>query len=222
MATQLDLQEQEQLDALKAFWNKQGNLITWALVLVLGAFAAWNGWQWYQRDQAVKAGALFDELDRAARAGDAERAGRVFADLSTRYPGTAYAQQGGLLAARTQFDKGQADAAKASLAWVAGHAIEEEMRTVARLRLAAVQAEARQYDDALKTLAAASTPDFEGLVQDRRGDILLAQGKREEARSAYQAAYKAMGEGVEYRRLVEAKLTALGVAPEASAAGAAR
>jgi predicted negative regulator of RcsB-dependent stress response len=222
MATQLDLQEQEQLDALKAFWNKQGNLITWALVLVLGAFAAWNGWQWYQRDQAVKAGAMFDELDRAARAGDAERAGRVFADLSARYPGTAYAQQGGLLAARTQFDKGQADAAKASLTWVADNAVEEEMRTVARLRLAALQAEAKQYDEALKTLAAATTPGFEGLVQDRRGDILLAQGKADEARSAYQAAYQAIGERVDYRRLVEAKLTALGAAPEAPASGAGR
>jgi len=218
MATQLDLQEQEQLDALKAFWNKQGNLITWTLVLVLGAFAAWNGWQWYQRDQAMKAGAMFDELDRAARAGDAERAGLVFTDLKARYPGTAFAQQGGLLAARVQFDKGQADAARASLAWVGEHAVEDEMRTVARLRLAALQADARQYDEALQTLAAATAPGFEGLVQDRRGDILLAQGKAEEARTAYRSAYQALGEGVDYRRLVEAKLTALGAAPAASAA----
>jgi len=214
MATQLDLQEQEQLDALKAFWNKQGNLITWALILVLAAFAGWNGWQWYQRDQATKAGAMFDELDRAARAGDAERAGLVFGDLKERYPRTAFAQQGGLLAAKTQFDKGRADAAKASLSWVADNAVEEEMRSVARLRLAALQAEAKQYDEALKTLAAAQAPGFEGLVEDRRGDILLAQGKAVEARAAYQAAYKAMGERIDYRRLVEAKMTALGAAPE--------
>ena len=220
MATQLDLQEQEQLDALKAFWNKQGNLITWTLVLVLAAFAGWNGWQWYQRDQAVKAGAMFDELDRAARAGDAERVGRVFGDLKERYPRTAFAQQGGLLAAKTQFDKGQADAAKATLAWVADKAIEEEMRTVARLRLAALQSEAKQYDEALKTLAAAKAPGFEGLVEDRRGDVLLAQGKAAEARTAYQAAYKAMGERVDYRRLIEAKMIALGAVPEAPGAAA--
>ena len=220
MATQLDLQEQEQLDALKAFWNKQGNLITWALVLVLGAFAAWNGWQWYQRDQAVKAGAMFDELDRAARAGDADRAGLVFTDLKARYPGTAFAQQGGLLAAKSQFDKGQADAAMASLSWVADNAVEDEMRTVARLRLAALQSDAKRYDEALRTLTAANSPGFEGLVADRRGDILLAQGKTDEARAAYQSAYKAIGEGVDYRRLIEAPLTALGVAPGASAAGA--
>jgi predicted negative regulator of RcsB-dependent stress response len=221
MATQLDLQEQEQLDALKAFWNKQGNLITWALVLVLAAFAGWNGWQWFQRDLAQKAGAMFDELDRAAAAGDAERTGRVFADLRERYPRTAFAQQGGLLAARVQFEKGQGDAARASLTWVADNAIEDEMRTVARLRLAALQAEAKQHDDALKTLAGASAPGFEGLVDDRRGDILLAQGKTAEARGAYEAAYKALGERVDYRRLVEAKLTALGAAPVAAAVDAA-
>jgi len=220
MATQLDLQEQEQLDALKAFWNKQGNLITWALVLVLGAFAAWNGWQWYQRDQAMKAGAMFDELDRAVRAGDAERAGLVFTDLKARYPGTAFAQQGGLLAAKVQFDKGQTDAATASLTWVGDHAVEDEMRTVARLRLAALQADAKQYDEALKTLAAATAPGFEGLVADRRGDILLAQGKADEARAAYRTAYQAMTDGVDYRRLIEAKLTALGAAPAGSAADA--
>jgi predicted negative regulator of RcsB-dependent stress response len=220
MATQLDLQEQEQLDALKAFWNKQGNLITWTLVLVLAAFAGWNGWQWYQRDQAVKAGAMFDELDRAARAGDADRVGRVFGDLKERYPRTAFAQQGGLLAAKTQFDKGQTDAAKATLAWLADNAIEEEMRTVARLRLAALQSEAKQYDEALKTLAAAKAPGFEGLVEDRRGDVLLAQGKAAEARTAYQAAYKAMGERVDYRRLIEAKMIALGAVPEAPGAAA--
>ncbi len=219
MATQLDLQEQEQLDTLKAFWNKQGNLVTWTLVLALGAYAAWNGWQYWQRDQGAKASAMFDELERAAQAGDADKAGRVFADLKERYARTAFAQQGALLAARTQFDKGQTDAAKASLTWVIEHG-DEELRPVAGLRLAALQAEAKQYDEAIKTLAAANGHGFEALVDDRRGDVLLAQGKKPEALAAYQAAYKAMGEKVDYRRLIEAKLTALGAAPVAPAASA--
>jgi predicted negative regulator of RcsB-dependent stress response len=221
MATQLDLQEQEQLDALKAFWNKHGNLITGVLIVVFGAFAAWNGWQWYQRDQGLKAGAMFDELDRAVQAGDAERAGRVFADLRERFPRTAFAQQGGLLAARVQFDKGQGDAARASLAWVAEKGIEDEARTIARLRLAALQADARQFDEALKTLEAATAGGFEALVADRRGDILMAQGKPAEARAAYEKAWAAMSDKVAYRRLVEAKLTALGAAPGAAPTGAA-
>ncbi len=111
MANTLDLQEQEQLDELKAFWKQWGNLITWVLTACLLAYAGWNAWGWYQRDQAIKASAMFDELDKAAVAGDADKAGRVFNDLKERYGSTAFAQQGGLLAARVQYDKGQADAA---------------------------------------------------------------------------------------------------------------
>jgi len=218
MATQLDLQEQEQLDALKAFWNKQGNLITWALILVLGGFAAWNGWQYWQREQAQKAGALFEELDRAAGMGDADKVTRVFADLKERNPGTAYAQQGGLLAAKVQVAKGQIDAAKASLSWVADNAVEDEARQLARLRLAGVQADARQYPEALKTLDAVKGEGFEALAADRRGDVLMAQGQAAPALAAYQMAWKALGEKVEYRRLIDAKLTALGASPTAAEA----
>ena len=221
MATSLDLQEQEQLDALKAFWKQYGNLITWLLILALGAFAAWNGWNWWQRDQAYKAGAMFDELDRAAQAGDADRAGRVFGDLKERFPRTAFAQQGGLAAAKVQFEKGQADAAKASLGWVATNASEEEYRTVARLRLAALLLETKQFDEALKQLAEATAPGFEALVADRRGDVLMAQGKKDEARAAFQSAWTAMDDKVDYRRLIEAKLTSLAAPPKAAASAAA-
>jgi predicted negative regulator of RcsB-dependent stress response len=220
MATQLDLQEQEQLDALKAFWKQYGNPITWLLVLVLGAYAGWNGWTYWQRDQAVKAGAMFDELERSAQAGDAERAGRVFNDLKERFGRTVYAAQAGLLTARLQADQGQADAARASLAWVAEQGGDEALRTMARLRLAGLMLEAKQYDDAIKQLAGATAPGFEALVADRRGDVLLAQGKAAEAQKAFEAAYQGMDAQLDYRRLVEAKLTALGAAPAAS--GAAR
>ncbi len=220
MATQLDLQEQEQLDALKAFWKKQGNLITWVLLLALVGFSAWNGWQYWQRDQAQNAGAMFEELDRAALVGDADKVGRVFADLKQRYPKTAFAEQAGLTAAKVQFAKSQADAAKASLAWVAENAVEDEFKTIARLRLAGLQLDGKQYDEALKTLDAAQGVEFEALVQDRRGDIYLAQGKAAEARAAYQRAWVALGEKSDYRRLVDAKLTALGASPEAPAAAA--
>lgn len=216
MATQLDLQEQEQLDALKAFWKTYGNLITWVLVAALGAYAAWMGWSRYQQDQGQKAGAMFDELERAAQAGDAERAGRVFEDLKSRYASTVVAEQGGLMAARVQFDKGQADAARASLTWVAEKGSQEELRDVARLRLAGLDLEAKKYPEALAHLAAVKSESFAALAADRRGDVLAAQGKTDDAKTAYQAAYKLLGERVDFRRVVDAKLTALGAAPAAS------
>ena len=224
MATHLDLQEQEQVDALKAFWQQYGNLITWALVAALLVYSGITGWQWWQREQSAKAGAMFDELDRAANAGDVDKTARVFADIKERYPRTAYAQQAGVLAAKLQFDKGKADDARASLSWVIEHAVEDEYGALARLRLAALMLDAKQYDDALKQLDAVPDGPFAALAADRRGDVLLAQGKKPEARAAYERAYKLMDAKVEYRQLVDAKLTALGAAPGASApaAGASR
>lgn len=217
MATHLDLQEQEQVDQLKAFWQQYGNLITWTLILALAGFAAWNGWNIWQRDQAEKASAMFEELDRAAQAADVERSARIFADLKERYPRTLYAQQGALLAAKVQADKGQADAALATLAWAADNAGEDELRTIARLRAAGLMLDKKQYDAALAQLDAAaqgkSAKEFEALVADRRGDVLLAQGKKDDARKAFETAHKALDEKLEYRRLVEAKLTALGAPP---------
>jgi predicted negative regulator of RcsB-dependent stress response len=225
MASPLDLQEQEQLDDLKAFWKQYGNLITWTLTLVLAGFAAWNGWNWWQREQGGKAGALYEELERVAQAGDAERSGRAFADLKERFPRTLQAQQGALLAAKVQSDKGQADAALATLGWVADNATDDEYRSVARLRAAGLLMDQKKYDEALKQLDAAQqgkAREFDALIADRRGDVLTAQGKKAEAVAAYQSAHKAMDEKVEYRRLIDAKLTALGAAPAASAAEAAK
>jgi predicted negative regulator of RcsB-dependent stress response len=219
MATPLDLQEQEQVDALKAFWQRYGNLITWVLVLVLGAFAAWNGWQLYQRKQAEQAGAMFDELDRAAAAADVDKVARVFADLKERHPRTVHAQQAGLVAAKVQLDKGKEDDARATLAWVADTGRHEDLAALARLRLAGVLLDAKKYDEALAQLDAAKLGGFAALGADRRGDVLAAQGRATDAVAAYQAAWKGIPESMDYRRLVEAKLTALGAAPAASGAG---
>jgi predicted negative regulator of RcsB-dependent stress response len=223
MATHLDLEEQEQLDQLKAFWQKYGNAITWLLIVVLGGYAAWNGWGWYQRDQASKAGSMYDQLDKAAQAGDVDQTARIFADMKGRYAGTAFTEQAGLATAKLQFDKGKADDALATLAWVEGHATEGEYQTIAKLRAAGVLLDQKKYDDALKRLDTIALKDgateFGALVDDRRGDVLMAQGKTEDAKAAYTKAWKAMDDKVEYRRLVEAKLTALGATPDAAKQG---
>lgn len=221
MATQLDLQEQEQLDTLKTFWKQYGNLLTWTVIAALAAFAGWNGWNYWQREQGFKAGAMFDELDRAFTAGDADKTQRVLTDLQARFPKTSFAEQGALLAAKLQFDQGQLDAARASLAWLADKGVQDETRTIARLRLAAVLSSESQHDEALKVLDAATALGFEALVADRRGDILLAQNKPAEARAAYQLAWAGMLPTLDYRRVVDAKLTALGAAPAPAVAASA-
>ena len=60
MANHLDLEEQEQLDQLKHFWKQYGNPITWGLIVVLAAFTGWNVYQYWQRNQASQASAMYD------------------------------------------------------------------------------------------------------------------------------------------------------------------
>jgi predicted negative regulator of RcsB-dependent stress response len=229
MANNLDLEEQEQLADLKHFWDQWGNLITWALIVVFGAIAAYNGWNYWQRAQSMQAAALFDELDRAAAAGETPRVERAFADIRDKFPRTAYAHQAGLLAAKLMEAAGNKDSAKAALMWVAEHASDEGYQAVAHLRLAALLVDAKQYDEALKQLAVNFPPQFEALAADRRGDIYELQGKKADAKAEYIKAWKGLGEDNDYRQLVEVKLTALGVdvhqlapAPAIAASGAAK
>lgn len=211
MARHLDLEEQEQLDELKHFWKRWGNLITWVLIAVLGTYSAFTGWQYWQRHQAGQASALYDEVDRAAKSGDQARLQQAFKDIQDKFGGTTYAHQAGLLAGKVLAEKGQADAARAALQWVAGKASDAGFQAVARLRLAGLLVESKAYDDALKQLEGAFPAEFEALAADRRGDIYNLQGKKDQARAEYTKAWKAFPADVEYRMLVEVKLTALGV-----------
>lgn len=229
MANNLDLEEQEQLAELKHFWNEWGNLITWVLIIVFGAIAAYNGWNYWQRTQSAQASALFEEIDRAAAAGETARVERAFADIKDKFPRTAYAQQAGLLVAKLMQGNGKNDAARAALRWVADQSGDEGYQAVARLRLATLMIGAKQYDDALKQLSAGFPPEFEALAADRRGDVYELQGKKAEAKAEYLKAWKGLGEDDDYRHLVEVKLTALGVdvrelapAPANAASGVAK
>lgn len=211
MASHLDLEEQEQLDQLKHFWTRYGNAITWVLIVILAGVAAWNGYQYWQRTQAAQASALYDELERAAIAQDVQKIARVQEDLRAKYGRTTYAAQGSLLAAQLLSEKGNNDAATAALTWVVNEGSDDGIKAVARLRLVSLQIEAKAYDDALKTLSTSVPREFEALASDRKGDVLALQGKADEAVVEYRKAYKSLDLRTEYRRLVEAKLNALGV-----------
>jgi predicted negative regulator of RcsB-dependent stress response len=213
MANHLDLEEQEQLAELKHFWKRYGNIISWVLIVVFGAVAAWNGYQYWQRSQAAQAAVMYDEVERAAVAGDVAKLERALGDMKERFGRTAYAEQAALLAARIYHDKGNLDAAKGALAWVAGKASDDGYQAVARLRLSGMLLEAKAYDEALQQLTAPMPSDFNALAADRRGDILLAQSKKAEAKAQYEAAYKGLDERSDYRRIIEVKLNALGVDP---------
>jgi len=224
MATPLDLEEQEQLDELKHFWKTYGNLISWLLIVVMGGYAAWNGYGYWQRSQSAKASALYDEVERAVGVGDVARVERSLADMKDKFGGTLYAQQAALLAAKTFQQKDKPEQAQAALTWVAEKSSDESYAQIARLRLASLLLQSKSYDDALQRLSKPFATAFAPLAADLRGDVLNAQAKPQEAIAAYRDAWQQLEDTNEYRRLVEAKLNALGVDPKASPtnAGAAK
>jgi predicted negative regulator of RcsB-dependent stress response len=216
MSKALDLEEQEQLDQLKHFWKTWGNLISWVLIAVLGSYAAWNGYQYWQRSQAVKASALFDEFERAVGSGDVSRVERSLADMKDKFGSTQLAQQAALLAAKVLQSQGKTENARAALAGVADTASDPAYRDIARLRLAGLHLDAKAYDEALKLLNQEFTPAMSGLAADLRGDVLQAKGQSAEALVAYKLAWTQLADSADYRRLVQAKLNALGVDPQAT------
>ena len=216
-----DLEEQEQLDELKTWWKMYGNLVTGILVAVALAAAAWQGWNWWQRQQSIQASAVFSNLQMAAAQKDAKRARELAGELIDKYSSTAYAGMGALLAARTQVDAGDARNARVQLAWAAENARDTGLRELARLRLAAVLLDDKAYDEALKQLAAEPAAPFAPRFAELRGDVFAAQGKSAEARDAYDAAltkFDALAKGDEarqrggYSEVVQAKRDSLGAA----------
>jgi len=213
-----DLEEQEQLATLKAWWAQYGNLVTWVLIVALAAYAGWNGWQYYQRNQAAQAAQLYDELQKARAAGDQERVQRAATDILERFGGTAYARMAALAAADAAFEANDLKAAKSRLQWIVDNGDNEADQAVARLRLAGILLDEKAYDQALKVLEANTSEQFAGLVADRRGDILAAQNRIEDARAAYQLALERIGPANPGRELIRLKLDAIGGAPEKAAA----
>jgi predicted negative regulator of RcsB-dependent stress response len=206
----LDLEEQEQLDALKQFWKQYGALIITLAFLALVTFAGVKGWNYYQRGQSQQASALFGKLEEAVRKNDVSQVGSLGAEIIDKYGSTAYGPMAALLLAKNKYDNGDAAAAAARLQWAIDKAKDDETAALARLRLAGIRLDEKKYDEALALLDAKHAQAFAPLYADLRGDVLAAQGKAAEARLAYKLALEKSLPNSNYRNVVQIKLDALG------------
>jgi predicted negative regulator of RcsB-dependent stress response len=203
--------EQETLDELKAWWAKWGNAVTWIVLVALVAAAAYNGWNWWQRRQAAQAAVFYDTVQQAVASGDKAKIARATTDMDDKFAGTAYAPLSALAAAKALYQAGDEAGAKAQLQWVVDHAKGDEFKAAAKLRLAGLLIDEKAYDAGLKLLSDAPPEAFKGLYADRRGDLLAAQGKRDDARVEYKTALAALEKGdPSARQLIQFKLDALG------------
>ena len=179
------------------------------LIAGLAAYSGWAGWNYYQRNQAGQASALYDELQSAVEAKDNVKVLRAAGDMEAKFGSTAYAPMAALVAAKSAFDANDLKSAKAQLQWAIDHGA-EEFKAVAKIRLAGVLLDEKAYDDALKALGGDVPEQFAGAVADRKGDILVAQNKLAEARTAYQAALDATDKKNPGRQLIQLKFEAIG------------
>lgn len=213
-----DLEEQEQIDSIRTWWKMYGNLITGLVTAAAVGVVAWQGWNWYQRSQSAQASAIYGILEQAVAGRDGQRAKAAAGELAEKFGGTTYAPLGALMAAKLSFEGGDLKTAKAQLTWAAENG-KDELKDVARLRLAAVLLDEKAFDEALKQLDTSHAPAFDARFAELKGDVLAAQGKKAEAKAAYQAAIAKLddkgADGADkpkgpYRELLQQKLDSQG------------
>lgn len=210
-----DLEEQESIDQMKAWWDQWGTPITAAVCVCCLGFAGWNGWQWYQRNQAAQASGAYVQLQNAIYQNDAKNMKSIADGLIEDYGTTIYAPLGALASAAAEVQEGNLDLARDRLVWVIEKSGHPEYDTIARVRLAGVELSAKKPEAALKVLEPAKpVPDQTALVEDRLGDVYYAMNDFEKARAAWQKAVEAAGEQSPIRGVLHYKLASLPPAAE--------
>ncbi|MCB1917486.1 MAG: tetratricopeptide repeat protein [Rhodocyclaceae bacterium] len=208
-----DLEEQEQLSQLKAWWEEYGKKLVALGFLVLLAVIGRSVWQNHRDGQASEASALYASVLTAE--GNPQQAREAAGRILQNYDATAYAYLGALAAGKIQAKADDLQNAASQLSWVVSRAPEASVRDIARLRLAALQFDQADHAAALATLAATPVEELAAGFADLRGDILAADGKLDEARTAYRAALESVASGggaARMREIVQVKLDALGEA----------
>ncbi len=206
-----DLEEQEKIDALKDWWDKNGTRLVIVAFLVAASILGWRGYQWYEQHQATKAMGYFEALEIAAEQNDEQSTARLLAAseaLRKDHAGSAYASRGLLVAAQFFQENGELANAEEQFNWIIAHSKEASIVGIARLRLAGLLLEQEKYAAALQQLQQPIAA-YVGLYADRRGDVYYAQGDLAQARSEWESAVPALAD-VAYVQIVQLKLEALG------------
>ena len=210
MTGSYDFEEQERIAELKAWWEDNRWFVAGGIVVAILTFAGYRGWHWWSQQRAEDAMAMYQPIEEATtKVPDAAKIEQSAQALIDKHPGSFQASEAALILAKQAFDAGKLDEARKRLEWVMEHGADAH-RGVARMRVAAVLLEQKKYDEALKVLDENKDEAFVPLAADLRGDIMLAQGRLDEARAAYKLAVEKAGPRNPVKGIAETKLNALG------------
>jgi predicted negative regulator of RcsB-dependent stress response len=191
-----NLEEQEQIDALKAWWHKWGNLLLAIVTTLMLAIVAYRGWGWYQNNEASKAAAVYEAFKEHVSKKDLPKAKETSGQLFEKHGSTAYGQMAAMQMAKLYVDEKDPK--------------DIEFQHSARLRLAGILLDEKAYDEGLKLLSGTPDEHYVALYADRRGDLLFGAGKPAEAKIAYKQALEKLEERSPLKETVKLKYDALG------------
>ena len=203
-------EEQEDLDRLKTWWKNYGNSVIFGILLGAAILVGFRYWTQNKEQQLHTAAGLYERMFQdiyAKKSGDARKSGEL---LINEYSSTPYAGMAGLMLARLDFEAGDAAKARERLQWVVGHADDAAVKHVARLRLARIHLGSGDKEAALALLNVKERAGFEAEYEELKGDILVAQGQHDAARTAYREALKHLPAGSSYAPMLNMKLDDLG------------
>ena len=200
------LSEKEQIERIRDWWRENGWYLIGGVALGGLLLLGWNQYRAYQQRQIQAASALYNDLSVAVLDRAEVRASELLEQLRAEYPSSPYTDQGGLLKASLELDLQQTDAAVTELRRVLEETKDAELALIARLRLVRVLIQLERYDEALALLDDVDPGRFAGRFSELRGDIYLAQGEDERARTAYLEAFNSEYTDVLDRNLLQMKI----------------
>ena len=206
----LDLEEQEQLEDLKAWWRQNGKWLVAGVAAFLIAVGGMRGWQDWTAKQTAEASQLFEQAMQAVAANEIKAVKDITGRIMENYPRSAYSAPAAWLAGRINYDAGDRKSAMAQFQFALDHARDSGLEQLARLRLASIMLDEKDFDGALAQLNHAHDATYAGLYALLKGDVLVAQGKPAEAKAAYQLAVEKLDEKSQLKQLAEMKLEGLG------------
>ena len=207
--------EAEQMERAKGWLKTNGIWIIAGIAIGAGGLGAFRWYEERRNAQAETASARYEELVDAFTRNDKARGMTLLDQLNREYAWTPYASLGTLIAARVQVEANELDKAAAGLKSVMDTAKDDELKMVARLRLARVQSALGKHDEALNLLKVDNPGEFAPRLADARGDVLLAKGDRDGALREYTAARASGNDGRIDIDMLDLKIRDLGGTPPA-------
>lgn len=180
--------EEEQLRAIKEWWNENGRSVVAGVVIGIAGLGGWKFWSNQQEQQALVASDLYASISGAITAQDVDTILATSEELKENYSRTPYAAHGALLLAKAKADEGDLPATIENLRWVIDNSKQENIKAIAQLRLARVYIADNALDDAQALLNSDYPLAYQSLLMEVRGDLHLKQGDVEAARDAYDRA----------------------------------